>query len=274
MPSHHWSYSALRQYLECPLRYFFQRILNLPQASQAANLVVGSSVHAALAEYHRSIQQEEATDTGKLHRIVAKTWNERNETATISFKPGETKEDGIARAVSLLETYLKEPPPENIVGIEQELYATVTNSRGEMLPTPLMAVLDLVSEIDDGITVTEFKTSARTYSDFEAESSLQPTCYAAAIQESRGLLPRIEFVVLVKTKTPKVQRLQTFRTKADIGRLGDIIENVENAIDRDIFYPIENPIHCSGCPYRRPCREWGRSFSTTSTFAEGGVNAG
>lgn len=267
MPSH-WSYSSIRQYLECPLRYFFQRVLALPITSTASNLIGGSAVHAALAEYHRTVQQDLPTDRDKLHRIILDEWNDRGGTGTITYKPGDTKEDGIAKAVSIIEAYLREPPPENIIGIEQELYATVTNSRGEMLPTPLMTILDLVSEIDEGITVTEFKTSARTYSDFETESSLQPTCYAAAIQETKGLLPRVEYVVFVKTKTPKIQRLQTFRSRADIGRLGDLIEQVENAIDRDIFYPIENPIHCSGCPYRRQCREWGRSYSTATTFKE------
>src|SRR6185437_10421017 len=165
MPNH-WSYSALRQYVECTLRYFFQRVLALPVTSTASNLVGGSSVHAALAEYHKTVQQEQPTDIGKLHRIVLETWNDR-EAGKITFKAGETKEDGIAKAITIVDAYLREPPPENIVGIEQELYATVTNSRGEMLATPLMTILDLVTEIDEGITVTEFKTSARTYSDFE-----------------------------------------------------------------------------------------------------------
>src|SRR5438445_431557 len=115
MPPHHWSYSALRQYLECPLRYFFQRVLALPGTSQPSNLVAGSAVHAALAEYHRSVQHEEATDAGKLHRIIADSWDERGGTGTITYKPGETKADGIAKAVSLVEAYLREPPPDNIV---------------------------------------------------------------------------------------------------------------------------------------------------------------
>jgi hypothetical protein len=66
-----------------------------------------------------------------------------------------------------------------------------------------------------------------------------------------------------------VQRLQTLRSADDIGRLGDLIETVERAIQHDIFLPIENPMHCSGCPYRKPCRDWGR----TMTLPVAGVSA-
>lgn len=44
----HWSYSSISQYLACPLRYYFQRILCLPQPSINSSLVLGSSVHAVL----------------------------------------------------------------------------------------------------------------------------------------------------------------------------------------------------------------------------------
>src|SRR5438105_12394677 len=70
----HWSYSAISQYLSCPLRFFFQRVQRLPQMSVGSSLVLGSSVHAALAEYHRTVQQDEPTDTAKLHQIIADTW--------------------------------------------------------------------------------------------------------------------------------------------------------------------------------------------------------
>jgi len=52
----HWSYSSITQYLTCPLRYYFQRILCLPQPTLSSGLVLGSAVHAALAEYHRDLK--------------------------------------------------------------------------------------------------------------------------------------------------------------------------------------------------------------------------
>jgi len=72
---------------------------------------------------------------------------------------------------------------------------------------------------------------------FEPDSCLKPTCYAAAVKELTGTIPKVEYTILVKTKTPKVQRLSTIRNDDDRGRLGDLIQTVERAVDYDIFYP-------------------------------------
>lgn len=258
----HWSYSAITQYLSCPLRYFFQRIQRLPQTSVGSSLVLGSSVHAALAEYHRTIQHDEPTDAAKLHQIIADTWAKRQNETSITFRAGETQVDLLAQGVSLLELYLKEPPPDHIIGIEQEILSPLHNSRGEYLETPLLAIADLITEGNEELTVQEFKTSGRAYSEMEAETSLQPTCYVNAVQEAFGQPATVEYTVLVKTKTPKLQRLKAVRHDDDLARLGDIVENIERSIEAKVFYPVENPLNCSTCPYRQPCREWGRSEHT------------
>lgn len=257
----HWSYSAISQFLSCPLRFYFQRVIRLPQKSVGSSLVLGSSVHAALAEYHRTIQQDEPTDTAKLHAIISQTWTKRESETRISFRDGETQDELVAQGISLVELYLKESPPENIVAIEQEIIAPLHNSQGEYLETPLVAVADLITKGNEELTIREFKTSGRAYSEMEAETSLQPACYVNAVQETFGQPATVEYTVLVKTKTPKVQRLTTVRTDEDLSRLGDIVENIERAIQAQVFYPVETPLNCSTCPYRQPCREWGRAVN-------------
>ena len=60
----------------------------------------------------------------------------------------------------------------------------------------------------------------------------------------------------MKTKLPKVQKIQAIRTRSDYQRLGDLIGVVEKAVEAELFYPVESPMNCSGCPFFRPCREW------------------
>lgn len=252
----HWSYSAISQYLSCPLRYYFQRVIRLPEQSVSSSLVLGSAVHATLAEYHRSVQQDTPTDTAKLHRILTESWNRRENETRISYRKGENQADLMALGISLIEMYFQEPPPQNIIGIEKEIIAPIHNSRGDYLETPLIAVADLLTESNEELTVCEFKTSGRAYSEMEAETSLQPTCYVNAIQEAFGQTAVVEYTVLVKTKVPKVQRLTTVRNDEDLGRLGDIVETIERAVQANVFYPVESPLNCSSCPYRQPCREW------------------
>jgi len=255
----HWSYSAITQYLSCPLRFYFQRVARLPQTSVGSGLVMGSAVHAALAEYHLAVQQHEPTDAAKLHNVFIETWDRREAECPVAYKSSENPGDLKAQGISLIELYLKEPPPQGIVAIEEEIVAPLHNSRGEYLETPLFAIADLITEDKGELTIHEVKTSGRSYSEMEVETSLQPTAYVNAVKEALGQHPTVEYTVLVKTKTPKIQRITTVRTDEDLSRLGDLVESIERATHAGVFYPNETPLNCSTCPYRQPCREWGRS---------------
>jgi CRISPR/Cas system-associated exonuclease Cas4 (RecB family) len=188
-----------------------------------------------------------------------KGWEYREAEGTVIFKSGDSKDDSIALGAALVDVYLQEPPPEKIVQVEQAIIAPMHNSQGEILETPLMAVADLITTVSDGLKVHEFKTSGRAYSETEADTSLQPTCYVNAVQEIFGESTRVEYTVLVKTKTPKVQRLEAVRHEEDLGRLGGIVQTIERAVQAGVFYPVASPLNCSSCPYRQPCREWGRT---------------
>tara|TARA_R110002072_G_scaffold146075_3_gene292923 strand:- start:97073 stop:97918 length:846 start_codon:yes stop_codon:yes gene_type:complete len=255
-PRPHWSYSAINQYLRCPLQYYFQRILKLPQPTVSSGLVLGSAIHNALAVYHRYLMEKKEPVEQQIRQEFFETWLLRTEEQKVEFKANESQEDLIEQGLALLKLYLEEPPPQNIVAIEQRFLVPLHNSEGEYLETPLLAFTDLITKEADVLKVTEFKTSGRSYGDFEVEASLQATCYVNAVIETTGQMPTVEYAVLVKTKTPKLQRLKTSRSEDDLGRLGDLVQNVERAVANQIFYPIETPLNCSTCSYRQQCREW------------------
>jgi len=252
----HWSYSSVNQYLRCPLQFYFQRILRLPQPTVGSGLVLGSSVHKALEVYHRSLQKQKPVKADRLHRAFLDSWKERESNSTIEFRKGDSREDNIAQGISLIEVYLKEPPPESIVAVEKEMIFPIRNSLGEYLETPMVAIVDLLTREHGRLAITELKTSGRSYGSFEVEDSLQPTSYVTAVWETFGEWATVEFAVLVKTKTPKLQRLPTVRDESDLGRLGDIVQAVERGIEAQAFYPNRTPLNCSTCAYREPCENW------------------
>ena len=207
----HWSYSALNQYLRCPLQYYFERILKLPKPTVGSNLVLGGAVHEALAYYHQKLQRRRPVTLRQVEQVFATAWKQRETDELIQYKAGENRVSQLMIGVALLEVYLASPPPENILAIEQELVVPLVSSRGEYLETPLVCVVDLVTSTDTGLLIHELKTSGRAYSQFEVDSSLQASCYthAAGTQFERPV--DLEFAVLVKTKTPKLQRISTER---------------------------------------------------------------
>ena len=95
---------------------------------------------------------------------------------------------------------MQEPPPQNIVAVEEAMMVPLFTSSGECLEKPLMAVLDLLNRDDHGLVVSEFKTAARRYGESETETKLQATAYSHAIQQRFDEKPGIRYVILVKTE--------------------------------------------------------------------------
>jgi putative RecB family exonuclease len=252
----HWSFSQLSQYLRCPLQYYFERILKIERPYAPSVLVLGSSVHEALAEYHRLLQAEQPIPAGHVQESFLTAWQANEDRQPIQFKDNETKDELLAQGVALLELYMQEPPPQNIVAVEEALMVPLFTSSGECLEKPLLAVLDLLNRDDHGLVVSEYKTASRKYGESETETKPQATAYSHAIQQRYDEKPGIRYVVLVKTKKPSIQYVETMRNEADACRLGDIIQTVERAIEAQVFYPNESPMTCSGCQFYRHCREW------------------
>jgi CRISPR/Cas system-associated exonuclease Cas4 (RecB family) len=253
----HWSYSSISQYLKCPLQFYFERIRKLPKKTTSDAQVLGSSIHTALAHYHRQLQAHEPIPEDPVREVFLAAWESHSQRTEIVHTGDRSTDDNLYLGMALIEAYLEELPPTNILAIEQPLLAPITNSQGEVLERPLLVVPDLITRQDDGtLKVNEIKTSGRALAESEVATSLQPTCYASALYELTGEEPIVELTVLVKTRVPRVQRIEAVRTIADLGRMGDLVEVVERAVEAEIFYPQESPLNCSTCPFFRDCREW------------------
>jgi hypothetical protein len=242
--------------LRCPLQYYFERVLKLPRRTISDAQVLGLSVHSAIAVYHRKIMAGEPVLPHHIYEAFLSAWESQTSRTDVVVVNEKSVEESHAQGIALLELYLKEPPQEQIQTIEQPLIVPITTSDGTVLEKPLLVIPDLISRQGDQIKVHEMKTSGRAYSESEVAMSLQPTCYGHAVCELTGEDPIVEFTVLIKTKNPRLQKIEAPRNSADYQRLGDLIAMVEKATDSGIFYPIESPINCCSCAYFRSCREW------------------
>ena len=271
----HWSYSAISQYQRCPLQYYFERVLGLPRRSAPDALVLGAAVHAALADHHRRLRARSPATAPAAVADYHTHWGRlATEVGAVTTR-GRSLDDSRQLGVALVEAYLSEPAPAEVLAVERPVLAPLANSRGEYLERPLLVVPDLVAREADGpLRVREVKTAARSLSEADVAASLQPTFYAAAVHELTGEEPAVEYVVLVKTRTPKVQRIEATRDAGDFGRLGDIVEAVARSIAAECFYPVESPQNCSGCAFYRECRGWtGPGSPSSSSSWDRGIGA-
>jgi CRISPR/Cas system-associated exonuclease Cas4 (RecB family) len=231
-------------------------VAKLPRPHVSSSLVLGGSIHKALAEFHRQLHAGTPLPLAQVQQVFLDSWTESEAAGPIQFREKETRDQALQQGQALLDLYLKEPPPEKILAVEQEFLVPLYTSQGEVLEKPLMAVPDLICQGENRLLVKEFKTSGRRFSELETDGLMQASCYVHAVQERLGGPVAVRYVVLVKTKTPQIQCLDTVRDEADIGRIGDIAQAIQRVIEAGVFYPIESPMNCSSCPFFKPCREW------------------
>lgn len=243
----HLSVSQLNTYLRCPAQYFFRYICGVRMPPNG-NMTLGRAVHSAIEHnYRHKMQSGDDLPAEALQEVFSQEWDQQvGYTAFESKeKPGEMKDKGAA----LIELYRQEVAPQ-VQPAEVEREFLIDTGATEL---PLNGYIDL---IDDQGTIIDHKTAGRSYRQDAVDRNLQLTGYSLAYrtlfgEEENGL--RID--ALVKTKTPKVQQLETTRSQRDIDRFLRLAQQIEQAINGGVFYPNEG-FMCSGCRYTDMCEEW------------------
>lgn len=250
------SYSAIRTYQSCPLKYRFRYLDGLPEECVSSSLVFGSAIHAAMEFFFsQQLAGEDPPDLDQLLAVYQESWSERNE-GEIQFGKTETADSLHELGDRMLRAFLDSDltqPSGKILGVEEAL-------RGELsaeLPD-LLGRIDLLLETEDSVIVQDFKTSRSAWNEQQAsDQSEQLLLYADLV---RGLVPgkrlRLQFAVITKAKTPKVQLLEAPFDAGRLERTKRVFESVWAAIEAGHFYPNPSPLSCNGCGYRSVCAAW------------------
>lgn len=250
------SYSAVRTFQGCPLKYRFRYIDGLPEDCVSSSLVFGSAIHAAVEFFFsQQLAGEALPDLDVLLDVYQQSWWDRAE-QDVRFGKKETADSLHELADRMLSAFLENDLTEQegrIIGVEEEL-------RGEISPElpDLLGRVDLLLETDDAVVVLDFKTSRSAWSEYQAEDqSEQLLLYADLV---RRLVPgkqlRLQFAVITKAKAPKVQLLEANFDESKLERTKRVFENVWSSIQSGHFYPAPSPMQCPGCGYRSQCAAW------------------
>ena len=250
------SYSAVRTFQGCPLKYRFRYIDGLPEDCVSSSLVFGSAIHAAMEFFFtQQLAGEEEPGLDELLDVYQQSWRDRSE-QEVRFGKTETADSMHQLADRMLTAFLASDLTNQagqIIGVEEEL-------RGELSPglPDLLGRVDLLLETDDAVVVQDFKTSRSAWNEYQAEDqSEQLLLYGDLV---RRLVPgkqlRLQFAVITKAKNPKVQLLEANFDESKLERTKRVFENVWSTIQSGHFYPAPSPMQCPGCGYRNQCAAW------------------
>ena len=251
------SFSAMNLYRSCPLRYKFRYLDGLPEEAVSSSLVFGSAVHASV-ELHlnRLLAGEPLPSIDEMLTVYHDAWRDQLEVGQVQFG----KDDDVASlsklAGRMLEAFRVSPmaqPMGHVIGVEEEL-------RGSIIPgvPDLLGRIDLITETDEAVVITDLKTSRSRWSRDQAEDSAeQLLLYSELVKHLvPGKQMRLRFAVLTKTKEPVVDVHELPVEQQRVDRTKRVVERVWRSIEAGSFYPAPSPMQCPSCPYREPCRNW------------------
>ena len=252
----HISDSSISLYRQCSLRFYFKYLAQLPEETISASFVFGKAIHRAVEFHYRELLAGgETPSLDLLLQVVQSAWVE-HPADTITSPKAESRDSNGHLASRLLRAFLESDlsrPVGLIIGIEEELRGCLIDGVPDLL-----ARLDLLTESDEAITVSDFKTSRSAWAnEQDADASEQLLLYGELVQR---LLPgkplRLEFLVATKTKEVAITRYEIPFDQHRLDRTKRIVERVWQAISAEHFFPSPSPINCAACPYRKPCRQW------------------
>jgi hypothetical protein len=124
---------------------------------------------------------------------------------------------------------------------------------GEDLGIQLYGIIDLTTQEQSGLVVTDFKTCASASKQSERQHELQLTAYAYLVNQLTGENPHLEIRQLVKTKVPKIitHRYQP-RTETHFNRFFAIIEEYLDALTHNRLTPRPG-FGCMMCDMQGQC---------------------
>jgi hypothetical protein len=249
----HLSCSQMNLYLHCPLKYKFNYIDKLPKPFKSSGLIFGGSLHAALAWLHKKRMNGSDVPVDRLYKIFSADWYAQKIGTSIRYKKDENENRLTIMAKEMLSLYFVRPHAKT-VGAEVPFVLPIVNmATGETLDVNIEGFIDLVEE---GNTITEFKTSGQTMSDDEVNDHLQLTGYGYAYEMLYRRRPsRLQLVDFVKNKRPKIVVLQTEAKQLDYQRFFYLASKILKGIRSGIFFPRKS-FMCKDCEYTGPCKAW------------------
>lgn len=246
--------SSIATYQLCPLQFYFRYVAGLPDEEPSPSLRFGQAIHAAIEHYHLAQQDGYTAPLAELRQVFREHWQPSGADgpATRTVEDSET----FALGDRMLHTFLEFTAGESnqtVVGVEREFCGPL----GDGIPD-LLARVDLLTLEEGTLLLTDYKTARSRWSPAQADASAgQLLLYADLVgREFPGLPIALRFVVLTKTKRPKVEVWPIFAAESHFLRQRAIVVRIWSAIRARHFFPTPSPMTCSTGPYQTPCQSW------------------
>ncbi len=260
----HWSFSSLSEILSiCSLRWAFQRFYGLVPEFKAASMSFGSAFHRVLewvAHLRREGKQPKDTDASDLFDEL---WRRQlDEDGEVKFDEESDAETCAAQGQDMVACFVREADPaERVLQVNRPFCVPLVDATGQTLDKPLVGEMDCLVEKGGQAVIVDWKTSGRRWPKDKADRDMQPTAYlyAAQIDPSPNSVTAFRFDIVVKNKTPVMERHATTRTGDQMHRFVELVKLADRIVEHELFVPNEQGFYCGGCGFQSACKAWHRN---------------
>ncbi|HEY9815239.1 MAG TPA: PD-(D/E)XK nuclease family protein [Candidatus Obscuribacterales bacterium] len=259
----HISPTAAKSYLNCSLRFYFERVACLPRPTSPA-LHLGKAIHAALQSFHLARWRggDDSPEAAATAFEDAFLRLEREE-GPVSYQSEEKRQKCRQDGLRVIAAYLdsSEAPKDKPRAVEVLLKEDIPG-----LSVPLVGAIDLVEE---DYSPVDFKSAASKPDSDNArlDHELQLVSYQLLLEAVGETPPKLDLVYLVKTKAPQVIRVSA--PPADSQRKERVIRMLDTAVE-GIAEGRHHPqpgMQCSWCQFRNECAKWPASVGSKAAQA-------
>ena len=177
----------LNCWLACPRKWAFRYIDGIRTPPSPA-LFVGKACHSALEVYYRHRQLGITLEAGDVTGKLLESWAGLVDQEEVTFTDVAEEQAMRKQVCDLVTAYLAfVPQDEKPLAVEVALEAPLVDPEsGEDLGMPLVGVVDLVLEGQDGPVICDFKTAARSSEPMEISHEIQLSSYAWLYRQITG----------------------------------------------------------------------------------------
>lgn len=248
------SFSKVSTFLRCPRLYRNRYIERSEPERLSLALPLGSAMHDCLQWDVAERARGREPTTANIHTVFQELLEARVEVSSCPVV-GDVAE-AVETGQRMVEAYVAWGRVQGISSIEGEHSADIGSG------LELEGRIDFVRDDETGVELVELKTSARAWSQSQVDLSLQAASYSLLTG-----IPTVRYVILTKTKAPKVQELVTHCDAQRQSRLRDTIVAVDAAIQAGAFPRNQSPMTCGGCEFRDRCLGVATPTSSAATIS-------
>lgn len=252
-PNRHFSLRQFESYLSCPHQYYLAYVQKMKWPKVPSGAAFGTAMHKAIEKMGGLLRIGQEVDAELASKLFADTWElELRYSNPIEYKNGEDPCSLRIKGEELIVMFQQQFGDIRPTAVEQEFELPIPGRRF-FKPRSIKGRLDLVVDGE----LWDFKTSARSTSQKEVDVSNQLTLYSWVYKQLYGReAATLKIVVLVKTKTPKIQVVETHRTERDHEALFEAMDLAIRGIRHKVYFKnLCTRFGCNSCTYCDVCKE-------------------